>query len=130
MNDEFSTIYYDGECALCHGWVQFVLKRDRAARFRFAPLQSSELDSSEPQLSTMLVRTLSGEMLARSDGVIYILKELGGFLAVMGGLLSVLPRPIRDFGYRCVAAVRRKLFSAPSDLCPVVPPEHRERFLS
>ncbi len=31
---------YDGACNLCHGWVRFALKRDRAERLRFLAAQS------------------------------------------------------------------------------------------
>ena len=34
-------IYFDGYCGLCNGFVDFVLARDRARRFRFAPLQGT-----------------------------------------------------------------------------------------
>ena len=33
-------LFYDGVCGLCDRLVQFVLRRDRRARFRFAALQS------------------------------------------------------------------------------------------
>ena len=33
-------VLYDGVCGLCNGFVRFVLRRDTAARFVFAPLQS------------------------------------------------------------------------------------------
>ena len=33
-------ILFDGVCNLCNGFVQFVIARDRARRFRFAALQS------------------------------------------------------------------------------------------
>ncbi|MEC8251574.1 MAG: DCC1-like thiol-disulfide oxidoreductase family protein, partial [Planctomycetota bacterium] len=29
-------ILFDGECNLCNGFVQFVIRRDPRARFRFA----------------------------------------------------------------------------------------------
>jgi predicted DCC family thiol-disulfide oxidoreductase YuxK len=34
-------VFFDGVCGLCDRWVQFVLPRDRGARFRFAPLQGA-----------------------------------------------------------------------------------------
>ena len=34
-------LLYDGVCALCNGVVQFLMKRDRLDRFRYAPLQSN-----------------------------------------------------------------------------------------
>ena len=33
-------LLFDGVCNLCHGAVQWILKRDRKKRFRFAALQS------------------------------------------------------------------------------------------
>ena len=34
-------LFYDGVCGLCNRFVQFVLRRDPNAVFRFAPLQSA-----------------------------------------------------------------------------------------
>ena len=33
-------IVFDGECVLCSGFFRFMLKRDRAGRFRYATAQS------------------------------------------------------------------------------------------
>ena len=38
-NGQPLTIFFDGECNLCSGSVQFILKRDPEERFRFASLQ-------------------------------------------------------------------------------------------
>ncbi|MCX6629737.1 MAG: DCC1-like thiol-disulfide oxidoreductase family protein, partial [Candidatus Solibacter sp.] len=35
-----SVILFDGVCPLCCGFVRFVLRRDPAGRFAFAPLES------------------------------------------------------------------------------------------
>src|SRR5947199_189098 len=34
-------ILFDGVCVFCSRWVQFVIARDRAALFRFAPVQQA-----------------------------------------------------------------------------------------
>ena len=34
-----AVVYFDGVCALCNGFVDWVMVRDRAGLFRFAPLQ-------------------------------------------------------------------------------------------
>ena len=34
-------LLYDGVCGLCNRFVQFILRRDRDAVFRFAALQSA-----------------------------------------------------------------------------------------
>ena len=32
-------IVFDGVCVLCNGWVRFLLRHDRDARYRFATMQ-------------------------------------------------------------------------------------------
>lgn len=34
-------VVFDGQCLLCNGWVQFLLRHDRAQRLRFASIQSA-----------------------------------------------------------------------------------------
>jgi predicted DCC family thiol-disulfide oxidoreductase YuxK len=34
-------ILFDGVCVFCSRWVRFIVARDRAARFRFTPIQSA-----------------------------------------------------------------------------------------
>src|ERR1700731_2089391 len=38
--DDRPIILFDGYCALCSGWVRFVLRHDRAAAFRLLPAQT------------------------------------------------------------------------------------------
>src|SRR5581483_3660561 len=39
--DDRPILIFDGHCALCSGFVQFILRRDRAGRFRFLSAQST-----------------------------------------------------------------------------------------
>lgn len=32
-------VVFDGQCLLCNGWVQFLLRQDRRGRLRFASIQ-------------------------------------------------------------------------------------------
>ena len=34
-------LVFDGVCVLCSRWVQFILRHDRDARIRLAPMQSA-----------------------------------------------------------------------------------------
>lgn len=128
-------LFYDGNCGLCHGAVLFVMKRDAVGVFRFAPLQGETLQ----QLVSAEVRAVlpdslvlwqeDGTLLIRSRAVVAMLKRLPRPWPVMGFLLGILPRFLRDFGYDCVAKVRHRLFKKPGGACPLVPPELRDRFL-
>jgi predicted DCC family thiol-disulfide oxidoreductase YuxK len=128
-------VFYDGACGLCHATVRFMLLRDRAGLLTYAPIGSEtwrELfpaGSAAPPSDTVSVRTSDLRVLLRSDAVAYMLSRLPGRWPLAGSALHAVPRPLRDFGYRCVAAVRRGLFAPPGDVCPVVPRHLRGRFL-
>ena len=80
---EAPLLLFDGECGLCSAAVQFILKRDRRRRLRFAALQTElgreimaaqGLDPSD--LRTMVLRTELGEVLVRSDAALAAAGEL------------------------------------------------------
>lgn len=128
-------LFYDGNCALCHGAVKFVLKRDRAAAaFRFAPLRGETFAACVPEPArktlpdSIVVRTREGALLVRSDAFVHILARLGGGWKLLAGILSLIPRPLRDVAYNLIARIRYRIFGTRTDLCPVVPPELRSRF--
>jgi predicted DCC family thiol-disulfide oxidoreductase YuxK len=129
------TIFYDGQCGLCHRAVQFVLKHDHSgAAFRFAPLQGPTFAARVPLgrrdklPDSMFVQTHESSLLERSDACIHILRRLGGGWRIPAALVAVVPRPLRDACYDLIARVRYRGFGRRDELCPIVPPELRERF--
>lgn len=128
-------IFYDGYCALCHFWVKFTLARDTRKNFSFSPLQGETIKDflSAEEITelpdSIIVLTTDKQQLTHSSAACYILKNLSGTWPTLGHLLSFIPKPIRDFGYSCVAKIRRKLFKKPEDICPTAPLEVRDRIL-
>ena len=130
-------LFYDGDCGLCHGAVRFLLHEDRGGtRFRFAPLGSDATSSSVSGLDTaeladsIIVVTNRGELLQKSRAVIYCLNSLGGLWHVATAPTRLVPRALADGLYDLIAKHRRRWFAKPTDVCPLVPPELRSRFLS
>ncbi|HTS38076.1 MAG TPA: DCC1-like thiol-disulfide oxidoreductase family protein [Candidatus Solibacter sp.] len=132
-------LLYDGVCGLCNRLVQFILRRDRKAIFRFAALQSplaanilSRHNANAADLDTLYVVLNQNEpnetLLARSDAVIFILNHLPGMWPIAGFKLRFMPRWLRDWGYGVVAHNRYKIFGR-RDSCPLPTPETRARFL-
>lgn len=128
-------LLYDGVCGLCNRLVRFVLKHDRQAHFRFASLQSvyaarilqpHDLDRND--LDTVYLVQESGTLLVRSDAVISVLRELGGFRAAVAVALRILPKSLRDRGYRVVARRRYRVFGK-YESCPLPEAKYRDRFL-
>lgn len=132
-------LLYDGVCGLCNRLVQFILRRDREAVFRFASLQSAVAATilarhgiDVADLDTVYVvinhHNASEALLARSEAVVYVLKQLGGFWRCFAFLFQLLPGPFRDWIYRAVARNRYRVFGR-YDSCPLPSKETRMRFL-
>lgn len=131
-------IFYDGVCGLCNRLVQFVLRHDKRDYFRFAALQSNlarstlqRHDRDAEDLDTVYVVVQYDQpterLLARSDAILFLLKQLGGIWRV-AALGKVLPRPVRDSIYGLVARNRYRVFGK-SESCMVPAPKHRAKFL-
>jgi len=132
-------LLYDGVCGLCNRLNQFVLLRDPVGIFRFASLQSALAASilarhraDAADLDTVYVVVNPDQpdehLLARSDAVIFVLKQLGGFWGLLGFLLRLMPRLLRDWGYRIVARNRYRVFGR-FETCKLPSLENRDRFL-
>lgn len=128
-------LYYDGSCGLCHRAVRFVLARDvDGTRFRFAPLGGETFRAQVPPErrgelpDSVVVATRDGRLLSRSDAALHVLERLGGVWRAIGTAGRAIPRPLRDWAYDGVARIRRRLFAAPKESCPLLPPHLRERF--
>jgi predicted DCC family thiol-disulfide oxidoreductase YuxK len=132
-------LLYDGVCGLCNRLVQFVLKRDRKAIFRFASLQSAfaarvltRHGANPTQLDTFYVILNYDEpqetLISRSDAAVYVLKRLGGIWRIAASIGGVLPQVLRDGVYSLVARNRYRIFGR-YDSCPLPSAETRARFL-
>lgn len=131
-------VLYDGVCGLCNRLNQFLLKRDKHDRLRFASLQSPLAETiltrhgADPKdLDTVyVVRNYAQpdeNLLSRSDAILYLLQQLGGVwsLASVG---RVLPRGLRNVFYNLVARNRYRVFGK-HDSCMLPEPKHRLKFL-
>jgi len=129
-------IFYDGTCGLCHGFVLFLLHRDKtpAGRFHFAPLFGPTFENEVPPdqraglPDSVVVVAPDGRLLVKSEAVLLALEHLGGSWPGWAKLVRLKPRWLRDLGYDAIARTRRVFFRRPPDVCPVVPAGLRGRF--
>lgn len=135
MPEASEHLFFDGECGLCHRWVLFTLARERGrALFRYAPLQGPTFAGLVPEAEraglpdSIVVHTHSGENLVRSAAVLHVLARIGGGWGALARVARLVPRPLRDWAYDRLAAVRRRLSARPQAVCPLVPPALARRF--
>ncbi len=127
-------LLFDGDCNLCSGFVQFILKHEQSAHLRFASLQSDagRALAAVHGLDTTAVDTLvfieDGRSYVRSDGALRLARYLRRPWSVASGL-RVVPRPVLDGVYRFVASHRHQWFGKPNE-CFVPTPALRDRFLT
>jgi predicted DCC family thiol-disulfide oxidoreductase YuxK len=126
-------LYYDGQCALCHGFVRFCLAEDRSETLKYAPLQGTHFRDNVPEdvrnglPDSLILRTDDGTLHIRSDAVILVMMAFGGIWAALAWVLHVVPRPRRDAAYNLVAALRYRMFGRTQDACPMVTPDLHRR---
>ena len=123
-------ILYDGVCQLCSGFVQFVLSRDPASHFAFAPLQS---EFARQRVGTIHLDSIalaeSGEVVYAEIAVLRILSRLNRPWPWLAQIAGWLPGPLLSWGYRFVARRRYRLFGR-DEICALPQPGWKDRFLT
>lgn len=110
-------LFFDGECALCHGLVRFLVARDPEAVFRFAPLGSATArDLLGPVEGDSVVVLAGGRQWTESDALLEIARHLP-WPWRWAPALRCLPRAWRDACYRLVARNRYR-FGLKDAACP------------
>ncbi len=106
-------LFFDGTCGFCTRSVQWVLRHDRRDALRFAPLQGETYAAlaipGKPTDMSSLVLLRDGRLYTHSSATVRMLRLLGGIWPVVGALLWVVPKPLRDAGYRVVARNRYRI---------------------
>ncbi len=132
MNETIAVLF-DGHCALCNGVVDRLLRWDRHARLRLAPLQSRagqrllREHGLDPARRDTLVVIAGGRVLLRSDAALAIAARLPAPWSWLRAL-RVLPRHARDRLYGAVARRRERWFGT-RESCRLPTAAERHRFL-
>jgi predicted DCC family thiol-disulfide oxidoreductase YuxK len=132
--DDCPLIVFDGVCALCSGFVRFVLRHDKAGRYRFLAAQSDLAAAlyrhyglpTDHWETNLLIQ--DGRLFVRSEGAIEIVSGFGGLWHAFR-LLRLIPRPMRDWLYDRVAGNRYRWFGR-HELCLMPDPGQADRFLT
>ncbi|MCY1524987.1 hypothetical protein D9M68_599500 [compost metagenome] len=133
MKSKRSIIFFDGVCNLCHGAVQFIIRRDAKNVFHFASLQS-EL-AKELLLPHGVVAAHHQSIILLSGGKVYqystaalrIAQKLRWPWPLFYGFI-IIPPFIRDAVYRFIANNRYHWFGK-TEHCWLPEAGLKEKFL-
>ncbi|MDN6280840.1 MAG: thiol-disulfide oxidoreductase DCC family protein [Psychroflexus sp.] len=128
-------VLFDGICNLCHGAIQFIIKRDPKNRFVFASLDSeigqkllAERGIDRDKVDSIVLIIPDDAYFIKSDAALEISKSLSGIYSALH-YLSFLPQNFRDFIYDRIANNRYRIFGKKEE-CPLPTPSQKEKFLS
>ena len=133
MSQDNPVILFDGVCNLCNGSVQFVIRRDKDALFRFASLQSNSGQALLRQYGlpentfNSFVLIDGGKTYTKSSAALRVAKKMRGGWRLLYGLM-IVPKFIRDGIYNLIARNRYRWFGK-KDACMIPTPALKSRFL-
>ncbi len=108
-------IIFDGVCNLCEYSVQFIVKHDRQARFKFVSAQSERGKVLQriygvDTLQDGTVILLKGDQVyVKSDAAVEIAKDLDGLWRFLH-VFTFIPKPARDLVYSVISQNRYRWF--------------------
>lgn len=137
-------IIFDGECRLCNGAVDFVVRRDPKRYFQFASLQSEVARQLLKEVAAPLPPPASSPANPGADETIYLIEgdtyytrstaalRIAKKLRFPWPLLyvgSIVPRFIRNAIYNYIGRNRKKWFGVTNTCDTRREEEERDRFL-
>ena len=132
--DDRPILIFDGHCVLCSSFAQFILRHDRARRFRLLAAQTAlgtalyrhlGLDPTDYQTNILIE---DGRAWLKSESSIRVFERLGFPWSLMAAG-RVLPLPVRDWLYEIVARNRLRWFGRRA-VCYRPDPAEADRFLA
>jgi len=123
-DQEKSVIQFDGICNLCNYFVQFIIKRDKKAYYKFSTLQ--KLYKEQTEFQTVILKK-EKKLYNKSTAFLEIVRKLDWFWPYLY-LMILIPRPIRDYIYSIVAKNRYYWFGK-RGICMIPTTEIKNRFI-
>lgn len=107
MNSKQNIIFFDGYCGLCDRFITEIFLRDKKHHFYFAPLQgpTASRTFNTPVPGDSVIYWKEEKALTKSQAVLEILQDLGGFYSLFG-VWRVVPVFLRDLIYDFIASHR------------------------
>ena len=125
-------LFYDGNCALCHGAVRWALRQNRLADVYFSPLQGKTAQEHLPKELITDLNTVvfweNTQIFTEATAVFRLWQICGGLWKLLS-IFRRLPKGLTNHIYRLIAANRFR-FRKPLVGCPLPDPNTKNRFLN
>ena len=125
------TLYFDGYCAFCNGFVRFVLAEDQRHELRVAPLDHPSNHYTLTNMSdTIILVDGQGVVHYKSDAVIATLNSMGGIWPIFASIMTAIPSPIRDAIYDATGRIRYLIAGRTEVSCQRLPKTYQSKLLT
>ncbi len=131
--DDRPLVIFDGYCGLCSRSVQFILRQDKAGKFRFLQAQSAlgtaiyrHYGLATDNYETVIL-LVDGKLYTGSDAVLSVMTWLGAPWSYLR-LARIVPRTLLDWLYHLVASHRMRFFGR-TEACYLPTAGQRARFI-
>jgi len=133
FDDSRPVIIFDGHCVFCSGWARFVLRHDRAKRYRLIIAQTDlgtelyrhyGLDTRDYETNMLIA---DGRAYIKSDATLRMLSGLG-LPWSLAAVSRIIPLRLRDMLYGFIARNRFRI-AGRRESCYLPTPEERSRFI-
>ncbi len=127
-----AVLFYDGNCALCHGAVRWALRQNRLADVYFSPLQGKTAQTHLPKELAADLNTVvfweNAQIYTEATAVFRLWQLCGGFWKLLS-VFQWLPKGLSNSIYRLIATNRFR-FRKPLVGCPLPNAKQKSRFLN
>jgi len=133
FKDDKPIIVFDGQCVLCSGFAEFIIRHDKEKCLRLLAAQSDLGEALyahyglKPDDYDTNLLIAGGQLRVKSDGSMAILSYLGWPWKLIN-IGRFLPRPLADWLYGIIARNRLTWFG-PRETCYLPPAGAKDRFL-
>ena len=134
MEEPKKIVLFDGVCNLCNGAIQFVIKRDKEDKFRFAALQSeigrklvAERGIDTSKVDSIILIDPGVAYYTKSEAALEIGTELKGY-RTLSNILRLIPSSLSNIVYDFIAKNRYKWYGK-KESCMIPTPELQAKFL-
>ena len=128
-----AVVVFDGECAFCNRWVNFLLRFDHKDMFRFTARQSESgsafsREAGLPEAGVGSIILVEDKTIRLRSDAVFRMLELLGLPFSLTGIFRMIPVSFRDAVYDTIARNRTRWFGKMST-CRTPMPAERHRFI-